>query len=384
MHLFRSIFSKSKGNGIQFVRIPIGGCDFDLSPWAYNEFPENDKDLSNFTQLDERDLAKVRHINEIRRSIDAYDLKLLGAAWSSPKWMKTNNAWSGRSKLKPEFYQTWADYHVKYLELWDKQNINFWGISTGNEPLNGELFWLFVRFMSLGWNADRQGTFVGNHLGPTIRNSKFKDIKLFANDDQRYTVAWWFQDMEKSHNKSVEYIDGLAVHWYWDEFIPPTLLDDHHKRYPHMLIFNTEASVGDKPWESSTPILGSWKRAESYIEAIMEDFEHWVNGWIDWNLMLNLGGGPNYIDNFVDAPIIVNQTGTLFTNFIIFYLLFKLLDFLDYKEIYKQPFYYAFGHFSRFIIPESTRFNIKSSDKDVKVCAFQRPDGYKVIIAQNK
>lgn len=41
------------------MRIPIGGCDFDLSPWAYNEKPINDVNLSNFVQLDQRDLDKV-------------------------------------------------------------------------------------------------------------------------------------------------------------------------------------------------------------------------------------------------------------------------------------------------------------------------------------
>ena len=43
------------------MRIPIGGCDFDLSPWAYNEMPTHDRHLINFTKLDQRDLDKVIH-----------------------------------------------------------------------------------------------------------------------------------------------------------------------------------------------------------------------------------------------------------------------------------------------------------------------------------
>lgn len=64
--------------------------------------------------------------------------------------MKTNNAWSGRNALKPEFYQTWADYHLRYLKLMAAENMTFWGLSTGNEPLNGEIGWFFIHFMSLG------------------------------------------------------------------------------------------------------------------------------------------------------------------------------------------------------------------------------------------
>lgn len=37
-----------------------------------------------------------------------------------------------------------------------KENATFWAFSTGNEPLNGIIGWLFVRFMSLGWTAGTQ------------------------------------------------------------------------------------------------------------------------------------------------------------------------------------------------------------------------------------
>lgn len=41
------------------TRIPIGSSDFDLAPWAYNERPVNDMNLSNFTRLDKRDEQRV-------------------------------------------------------------------------------------------------------------------------------------------------------------------------------------------------------------------------------------------------------------------------------------------------------------------------------------
>ena len=59
MKTLRSYYSKSEGNGYNMMRIPIGGCDFDLSPWAYNEMPTHDRHLINFTKLDQRDLDKV-------------------------------------------------------------------------------------------------------------------------------------------------------------------------------------------------------------------------------------------------------------------------------------------------------------------------------------
>jgi glucosylceramidase len=32
-----------------------------------------------------------------------------------------------------------------------------------------------------------------------------------------------------------------------------------------------------------------------------------VTGWTDWNIALNMEGGPNWVNNFVDSPIIVNE-----------------------------------------------------------------------------
>lgn len=111
----------------------------------------------------------------------------------------------------------------------------------------------------------------------------------------------------------MNYIDGFAVHWYLDGMVPPQItLDSVAQSYPEKLIINTESCIGEKPLEHHGPILGSWPRAIVYIEAIFQDLLHSVSGWIDWNLVLDEQGGPNYAKNFVDAPIIINLTSNLF------------------------------------------------------------------------
>lgn len=134
--LYRDYYSLSDGIGYTIMRIPIAGCDFDSEPWAYNESPINDKHLSNFTQLDSRDIRKIEQINELKNISQNSDIKVIGAAWSPPRWMKTNNDWSGRAFLKKEFYQTWADYHLQYLRLMAENGLKYWAISTGNEVSN--------------------------------------------------------------------------------------------------------------------------------------------------------------------------------------------------------------------------------------------------------
>ena len=58
-----------------------------------------------------------------------------------------------------------------------------------------------------------------------------------------------------------------------------------------------------------------------------QDLNHWVTGWTDWNMALDLKGGPNWSNNFVDGPILVNETS---------------------DEFYKQPIFYTMGHFRYF------------------------------------
>lgn len=71
--------------------------------------------------------------------------------------------------------------------------------------------------------------------------------------------------------------------------------------------------------------------------------------------------------NNVDAPIIVNKTS---------------------GEYYKQPFFYALGHFSKFLSPDSHRIGVQIYDPTpstaLEVTAFTRPDNSTVVIVLNR
>lgn len=57
----------------------------------------------------------------------------------APTWMKENGEYSN-GPLKESMYQVWADYHLKFIEAYDKENITFWAISGANEPRTGTIF----------------------------------------------------------------------------------------------------------------------------------------------------------------------------------------------------------------------------------------------------
>ena len=158
--------------------------------------------------------------------------------------------------------------------------------------------------------------------------------------------------MYEANPDVAQYIDGLAVHWYGDRYQNPSPFDETVLKFPGKFILASEACSGDRPWDVHKPLLGFWGRAEDYVIDIIEDLNHHVSGWVDWNLILDENGGPNYAKNFVDAPITFNENAT---------------------EIYKQPTFYVMGHFSRFIVPDSIRVKAKSSHLFIKTNARTLP-----------
>ncbi|KAK3097705.1 hypothetical protein FSP39_012333 [Pinctada imbricata] len=218
----------------------------------------------------------------------------------------------------------------------------------------------------------------------SITHSKFPDKFILATeactgeagplDPVKVSLGNWKRGEEYAHDiiqvfeskDASKYISGIAVHWYQDKFVPATVLSITHKKFPDKFILATEACSGAAgPLDPVKVRLGNWERAEDYAHDIMQDLQNWVTGWTDWNIALDMQGGPNWVKNFVDSPVIVNS---------------------DKDEFYKQPMYYILGHFSKFIVPGSKRLDltVKGSNKNVEVVAFLRPDSSIVAVLLNR
>ncbi|CAG2061995.1 unnamed protein product, partial [Timema podura] len=87
---------------------------------------------------------------------------------------------------------------------------------------------------------------------------------------------------------------------------------------------------------------------------------NWVAGWIEWNLALSVEGGPSWMGNSADSPVIVNATA---------------------DEFYKQPLFYALAHFSKFVPPGSVHIGLETEDDGgISNIAFLTPEGNTVVI----
>ncbi|XP_072934602.1 lysosomal acid glucosylceramidase-like [Epargyreus clarus] len=340
-----------------FVRTPIGCSDFSLRHYTYHDEPPKCKGMDSFSLQDEDIKFKIPLIKKIKET-SKVEVQVVAATWTPPKWMKyfpeTN---PGCGFLKPNHYQTFADYLLKFVDSYTKMGVPIWGISTGNEPSLATFPDSPISCM--GWATKDQGDWIVNNLGPTIRNSKYKDLQLLALDDQRFTISTVYDMMLKNNSKVAEYINGLAVHYYFDCFVSPDVVTDFTKKNPNAYVISTEASTSSKGVD-----LGSWAHAKKYIKDMIQDFTHDVVGWMDWNLCLDPNGGPTVDKNFIDSPIIVDSKK---------------------KEFLKQPMYYILGHVSKFVPRGSYRIDSSSPPCRCTVSnvAFLTPSNTIVVVIHN-
>ena len=360
-NLVKSYFSDN-GIGYTIGRIPMASCDFSESVYSYDDV-DDDLDLNNFN-LTDMDLDYKIPVIKAAISASKKTVKLFGSPWSSPPWMKTNNNMTGKGTIKGkpggEYYKSWAKYFVKFLEEYKKEGLDIWGLTAQNEPSDGMID--DFPFQCLGWTPELQRDFIAKDLGPALHDAGFGNVKLMILDDQRIFLPLWTVTILRD-SPAAKYIAGIALHWYEDLLVPTSTLDKAYQQFGQdFFMLNTEACLQDLINKNRSVLLGSWYRAERYFRDIMQDLKHHVSGWVDWNLALDMSGGPNWQDNFADSPIIVNA---------------------DKDEFYKQPMFYAMGHFSKFVVPGSRMFEIYNQTEGIDMIAFERPDNSVVAVFGN-
>ncbi|KAG5897982.1 hypothetical protein JTB14_007927 [Gonioctena quinquepunctata] len=357
LRLLKSYFSE-EGIGYSLCRTPIGGADFSPRAYSYDD-DEGDEDLKSFSIQPEDFFYKIPLMKAAKALRGGKPFKLVASPWTAPRWMKTIKVWSGYSMLKPEYYQLFVDYIIAFLDEYKKCGIDIWGLTTGNEPLNGFRTTSEMRINSMGWIPELQSKWIREDFGPGLKKSVHKDVKIISHDDDRLTIPHVVPQL-LSNNETLKYTDGVGVHWYWDDSVPPEVMELAKTDQKDIFLLSTEAC-----YFLAGVSLGDWSRGAGYAKSIIEYLKFGFAGWIDWNMALNLEGGPTYIDYVADSPIIVNETS---------------------GEFYKQPMFYVMGHFSKFVIPGSIRLGVEQnfdSGDEFQFVAFLRPDDLVAVVVLN-
>ncbi len=348
-----SYFSTENGIGYSLARTHIHSCDFSTGSYTYVD--EGDSELITFNINHDR----AFRIPFIKKAIASAGGKLTMyvSPWSPPAFMKTNNNMLQGGKLKPEFYQPWANYYAKFIKAYENEGIPIWGLTIQNEPMAVQ------RWESCIYTAEEERDFLKNYLGPTLEKADLGDKNIIVWDHNR-DLLFQRANVILNDPEASKYVWGTGFHWYedWKDGVP---MFDAVKRvqeaYPDKNLIFTEGC--NEGYNLERLINEDPKLAERYGRSMINDFNNGTVAWTDWNILLDETGGPNHVGNLCFAPVHGNtKTGELtFTNT-----------------------YYYIGHFSKFIRPGAKRIVAVSSTNSLLTTAFKNTDGSIIIVVMNQ
>lgn len=260
-------------DGISYLRLSIGASDLNSFVYSYDDLPpgQTDPDLRQFSLGHDMD-----HVVPILKEILAIrpSLTIMASPWSAPTWMKTNGAAKGGA-LKPEYYPTYGQYLVKYIEAMREQGINIAAITVQNEPLNSGN----TPSMPMSWQ--QQAAFIGSSVGPQIAAAGLK-TKIMAFDHNTDRIDYPLGVL--SDAAASPYVAGSAFHNYRGDISAMSRL---HTARPDKDIFFTEQMVIPRPGSADIGIAGPVR------QLVVGAFRNWSRNLILWNLAADRDNGPH-------------------------------------------------------------------------------------------
>jgi glucosylceramidase len=366
----------NEGAQYSLTRTHMNSCDFSLSQYSYAPIAD-DTLLKNFSIQEDKDDIIPMIKEAMAASTEGF--KIISSPWTAPPWMKDNNNYVG-GKLLPKYYDTWALFFSKYIDAYKAEGIDIWGFTVENEPHGNGNNWESMLF-----SPEEMTDFVREHLGPKLEKEGQGDKIILGYDQNRAGLKEWVDEMYKDEASS-KYFGGTAIHWYESTYeVFPEALQYAHAKAPKKHLIETEGCVDseipkwkDDKWywsKEATDWGWDWaSEAEKYLhpkyapvnryaQDIIGCLNNWVDGWVDWNMLLDKQGGPNWFKNWCVAPVLVD---------------------VDSDEVYYTPIYYIMSHFSKFIRPNAVRIGLEMSDINLDATAALNLDGSIALIVFNE
>lgn len=339
--LLKELFGNDKNSvSISYLRLSIGASDLDSEVFSYNDLAEGETDLSLSKFSLERDKDLISMLKEIL-AINP-KMKIIAAPWSSPTWMKDNGKSKGGS-LKPEFYDVYAKYFVKYIQEMQKEGIIIDAITPQNEPLHPG------NNPSLYMSSDQQKDFIKNNLGPTFKANGIKTkIVVYDHNCNRPEYAINILNDPEAY----QYIEGSAFHLYEGEI---SALSTVHNAFPNKNLYFTEQWTGakgtfneDLNWHTKNVIIGSMR--------------NWSKIALEWNVANDSQYKPHTDGGCTECKGAITVS--------------------DSENFTRNVSYYIIAHASKFVPANSQRIASTQTD-NLATVAFKTPKGKTVLIVQN-
>jgi glucosylceramidase len=365
-----SLFSPVTGDGLDYLRQPIGGSDMiATAPYSYDDLAagQTDYTMQHFSVA--HDQAQILPLLREAKALNPR-LQVIASPWSPPAWMKSSGSLiGGRLIATPQVYQAYALYLLKFIEAYRANGVNVDAITVQNEPQN--------RTPSGYPGTDMpsaQEAAVIEDLGPMIKAAHLR-TEIFGYDhnwqEHPNDVASTPPDEVGDINDyaqqvlatpAARWISGVAFHCYYGD---PSAMTAFHNQYPKLQIFMDECS-GSQSADPTNTFSDTLKWHSRNLE--IGSTRNWSSTVINWNLALDPTGGPHVGGCGTCTGILTIGPGDTVT---------------------PDAEYYALGQLSRFVQPgavriASTSFGTTGWNGEVMDVAFRNPDGSTVLVAHNE
>jgi glucosylceramidase len=364
------LFSPTTGDGLDYLRQPIGASDFvATAAYTYDDVPAGSTDyrLAHFSVA--HDQAQILPLLREAGRINPH-LQIMATPWSPPAWMKTGGSLiGGRLIDDPRIYRAYATYLLKFVLAYRANGVGVDAITVQNEPQNRTPSGYPGTDMP-SWQEAK----VIAQLGPMLRAAGLR-TKILAYDhnwvehpgdvgatppDETADIDDYVPQVLDSD--AARWISGVAYHCYYGD---PSAMTALHSVYPAKDVYFTECS-GSRSGDPASTFSDTvkWHARNLIIGAT----RNWAKTVVNWNIALDPAGGPHVGGcSTCTAPLTVNPDGTVTRN----------------------AEYYTLGHLARFVRPgavriASTSFGTTGWNGQVMDVAFRNPDGTTVLVAHNE
>ena len=416
--VLHELFSE-EGANFSVVRTQIGSSDFSVEgKYALTEvdgdtamqFFSLDRDKEGFgvaqypqVKDEQYDLYHLmKDVWSIKQTQSDKTYRIMASPWTAPAWMKDNKKYYERENgvarggaLLPQYYQAYANYITEYIKAWQQEGVNIWSVTPVNEPMGNDGGW-----ESMDFSPQVETEFIKNYLAPTLARNGLQDVAIYGFDQNIFEMQP-YADAIYQDSLACQYTTGMAVHWYGSTIgCFPETLEEVHAQYPNKSIFHSEGCIdnlGCPPWDGVTEPVGFqesgwfnndafwWNKIATdwaystrwaggthpkyspvfrYAQYIIDGTNHWLTGYCDWNIVLDSIGGPNHVNNFAGAQVMVDYANNV---------------------VYYTPYYYVLKQFSRSMrpgdvalqvhYPSTMKTGVDCETQDIFLCAVEKTDG---------
>lgn len=330
--------------GVSYLRLSIGASDLSSTAYSYDDTP-GDIDLKDFSIAKERAylLPLLKQITQLNP-----DIQIMATPWSAPAWMKSNNSFYGGGSnpgtLLPQYFESYANYFVKYIQAMGAEGITIHAVTPQNEPLNA------YNNPSMLLTAEDENEFIKDYLAPAFRQSaiKTKIIIYDHNLDHPEYARSLLSDPE-----TYELVDGTAFHLYAGDI---HTMGNLHEAFKDKHLYFTEQYTSvtgdfgqDLQWHVKNLLIGAMR--------------NWSRNVLEWNLAADPAQQPHLEGGCTDCLGAVTIS--------------------DNQVTQRNQSYYIIAHAAKFVRPGS--FRIRSTQaEELPNVAFSTPDAQHVLIVLNE